>query len=52
MTCCSSTTTAWDGYAKLNGGAGDDTLDLHRGGNTDSNLWVTNFETVVPDSSF
>ena len=31
---------------------GDDTLDLHRGGNTDSNLWVINFETVVPDSSF
>ena len=42
----------WDGYAKLNGGADDDTLDLHRGGNTDSNFTVTNFETVIPDSNF
>ena len=42
----------WDGYAKLNGGAGDDTLDLHRGGNTDTNLTIINFETIIPDSSF
>lgn len=38
----------WDGFAKLNGGTGDDILDLHRDNNTDSNLWVIGFETVVP----
>lgn len=39
----------WDGYANLNGGAGDDTLDEHRGGNTENNLTVVNFETVIPE---
>jgi large repetitive protein len=39
----------WDGFANLNGGLGDDTLDEHRGGNTENNLTVTGFETVIPE---
>jgi hypothetical protein len=39
----------WDGFANLNGGADEDTLDLHRGGNTENNITVINFENVIPE---
>ncbi|MEI8374699.1 MAG: hypothetical protein WCJ35_17880 [Planctomycetota bacterium] len=40
----------WDGFANLNGGRGNNTLDENNGGNTGNNATIKNFQTVIPPS--